>query len=184
MRVRYGVLAVIAVAYPQMPGLTKTLIDRAKPRQKAYKLPGERGLHLLVTPTGSKLWRLRFRLGHVKNDAGKLPSRGERMMGLGQWPDIDLPTAEDRRDEARKLIARGIDPVSTRQAEKLKQADTFEAIGREWLAKQKPGLSAGTYKRAVWMLEKLTFPWIGNEPMVSLTRSDIVKVLERIRGQR
>jgi len=166
-----------------MPALTKTAIERAKPREKPYKLKGERGLYLLVTPGNAKLWRLRFRLGHVQK-AGKLVSR-ERMMGLGQWPDIDLATAEERRDEARKQIARGVDPVAARQAEKLKQADTFESIAREWLANQKPGLSASTYERAEWMLEKLTFPWIGAEPMVTLTRTDIVnRVLKRIEDRR
>jgi hypothetical protein len=59
-----------------------------------------------------------------------------------------LKLARDRRDEARRLVADGIDPSAKRQAEKLSRTDTFEAIAREWLALQEHQLSAATFKKA------------------------------------
>ena len=74
-----------------MAGLTETRILAAKPREKSYKLPDGRGLHLLITPTGSKLWRLRF-----QHDGR------ESMSSLGQYPDVPLKLARERREEAER----------------------------------------------------------------------------------
>jgi len=84
--------------------LTDTRIRQSKTGKKAYKLADGGGLHLLVTPTGGKLWRWKYRFG----GAGKL-------MALGRYPEIALADARDRRDQARKLLAKGIDPLVDRK---------------------------------------------------------------------
>lgn len=81
--------------------LTDTAIKKAQPRANAYRLTDERGLHMLVQPNGSKLWQLRYR------HSGK-----EKTAALGQYPDISLREACDRRDAVRKTGALGIDPVA------------------------------------------------------------------------
>ena len=99
--------------------------ERHQTTEKPYKLFDERGLYLWSTQTA--------RAGGVSNTAhgGK-----EKLLSLGVYPDVTLKRARDKRDEARKLIADGIDPSAERQAEKAARADTFEAIAREWLAMQ------------------------------------------------
>jgi hypothetical protein len=105
--------------------LTDPAIRNAKPRDAVYNLPDGGGLGLEVQPSGAKWWRLRYRFG------GK-----EKMLSLGTHPEVSLKDARERRDNARKDIAAGIDPGAKRKAEKETRtalaANTFEAVAREW----------------------------------------------------
>src|SRR5579863_4863717 len=89
-----------------MPVLNEAKIRSARPQERAYKLFDERGLFMLVTPTGGRLWRFRYRLGGV-----------EKLLTLGAYPDVTLKRAREKRDDARKLVADGVDPSVKRQAE-------------------------------------------------------------------
>src|SRR5260370_16438343 len=104
--------------------LTNAVISGSKPREKPFKLADGGGLYLLVTPAGSRWWRLRFRV------RGK-----EQMLSLGVFPDVSLKEARERRDQARRDLAKGIDPSAKRKTEKLASGDTFKAIAREWFVK-------------------------------------------------
>jgi hypothetical protein len=108
-----------------MPTLTETRIRAARPAEKPYKVFDERGLFMLVTPSGGRLWRLRYRHGGV-----------EKLLAIGAYPDVSLKRAREKRDDARKLLADGIDPSAKRRAEKEQQVNTFEAVAREWLVLQ------------------------------------------------
>ena len=103
------------------------MIRNAKPDDKPFK-----GMFLYVASTGGKLWRLKYRFD------GK-----EKLLSLGVYPDISLKDARARRDEARKLLANGIDPSENRKVQKAakmeRAADSFEVIAREWFAKYSPG---------------------------------------------
>ena len=107
--------------------LTDTAIRNAKPGEKPAKMFDERGLFLLVTPTGGKWWRLRYKFD------GK-----EKLLSLGTYPDTGLKDARTRRDDARKLLADGIDPGENRKAVKAarqeRAANSFEVVAREWLS--------------------------------------------------
>jgi Arm domain-containing DNA-binding protein len=96
--------------------------------------------HVQVSPAGGKLWRLKYRF-----------QRREKRLALGQYPEITLAEARDRRAAARKLLAHGIDPSGAKRAEKAAQADTCEAVAREWRSKQAPRWGAGhaTFGRCV-----------------------------------
>ena len=156
-----------------MSGLTQTKIRAAKPKEKPYKLTDGRGLSLLVTPSGGKLWRLRFR-----------HNGDERMISLGAWPDVSLADARERCDAERKVIANGVDPSAKRRAERLATAHTFEAVGRECLLLQQPRLAPVTYARAVWTLETLAYPYIGSRPIATLKPKDVLdEVLRRIEAK-
>jgi integrase len=152
--------------------LTMTEIRSARPREKAYKLFDGGGLYIEVTPTGGKLWRLKFR------HEGR-----ENRLALGALPDTTLKLARERRDDARRLLAAGVDPSHRRQAEKMATANTFEAVAREWLALQQKKLAPSTFTKAIWTLETLVFPYIGSRPIAKLGPSDMLKVLRRIEGR-
>jgi len=152
--------------------LTDKAIQAAKPRVRPYKLADGRGLTLLVNPVGSKLWRFRYRYD------GR-----EKMLGLGSYPDTSAKLAREKREEARKLLAEGVDPSRNRQGEKAARNNTFEAVSREWLALQEDRLADATFAKAIWTLETLVFPCLGTHPIHKITAGDVLKVLKRIEGR-
>lgn len=108
--------------------LSDVKVRSAKPEAKAYKLTDGEGMVLLVHPNGSKYWRLRYHFG------GK-----EKMLALGKYPEVSLADARARRDEARKLLANGVDPSENKKVIKVEQeqeqeAITFEVVARDWHA--------------------------------------------------
>lgn len=153
--------------------LTDTAVRNAKPGAKPAKLFDERGLFLIVTPAGGKWWRFRYSF-----------DRKEKLLALGTYPDVSLASARQKRDEARTLLAGGIDPGEQRKAAKAARAglagNTFEVIGREWYAKIAPTLADTTKDKIIRRLEVDAFPVIGNRPIASLAAADLIRVIERI----
>ena len=153
--------------------LTDTDIRNAKPKSSPYKLFDGDGLFMLATPAGGKLWRLKYRLG------GK-----EKLLSLGVYPGVSLKEARRRRDEARELIAKGIDPGEQKKqakaaavAEAREQAATFESVAREWHGKKTAHLSADYSKQIMSRLENMLFPHIGNVPFAALEPADILRAV-------
>lgn len=149
--------------------LTDTTIRTTKPREKALKLFDSRGLFLLVTPAGGKLWRLKYRF------AGR-----EKLISLGQYPDVSLKDARDRRDVARKQIASGSDPSAQRRAERNANGLTFEAVGREWFTKFSPQWTPSHNRTVLARMEQGLFPFIGSKPISGITAPDVLSALRRI----
>src|ERR1700755_2645910 len=87
--------------------LTDLLVRKAKARERAYKLPRERGLWVQVNPNGSKWWRLSY-----------VFQGREKLISLGTYPDVSLELARQRRDDARRLLAVGQDPRAVPEGEK------------------------------------------------------------------
>ena len=156
--------------------LTVTKIRNAKPGNKRLRLFDERGLYLEVSPAGGKWWRLKYRFG------GK-----EKRLSLGVYPDVNLPTARERRDQARKLLANGIDPSANRKAIRSARMDrttnSFEVVAREWFAKQSPAWAANHGNRIIRRLERDIFPWIGGQPIGDVTAPELLDVLRRIENR-
>ena len=154
--------------------LTDAAIRKAKPADKTYRLYDERGMYVEVAPNGSKLWRLKYRFD------GK-----EKRLALGAYPDTTLAEARDKRDDARRQLAAGIDPNVERKAVKAvwtdAAANTFEAVAREWLAKQTFVPSYAT-KVVAWF-EKNIFPWLGARPISDLAPRDFLAVLQRVEAR-
>ena len=87
--------------------LSDTAIRAAKAKEKLYKLSDSGGLYLQVVPSGSKLWRLKYRFHGA-----------EKLLALGVYPEVTLKQARERRDEAKKLLSEGVYPSGvTRLAE-------------------------------------------------------------------
>ena len=154
--------------------LTDTAIRSAKPQAKPFKLFDGGGLHLIVTPTGGKWWRWKYRFG------GK--AKG---LSFGVYPDVSLKSAREKRDAARKQVAAGVDPGAARKAEKLAQAgaESFEAIAREWHAKFSPGWVASHGDRILRRLEIDIFPWLGKRPIAEIKAPELLAVLRRIESR-
>ena len=134
--------------------LSAIAVNKAKPRPKAYKLADERGLYLLVSPTGGRYWRMNFRFADKS-----------RTIAFGVFPDVSLADARARRDNARKLLANGIDPTEERKEEEARiefQArSSFRAVAEEWLTKrEREGLGEVTVAKARWLLN-FAYPFLG-----------------------
>ncbi|MFO1506087.1 MAG: integrase arm-type DNA-binding domain-containing protein [Lysobacterales bacterium] len=157
--------------------LSPSAVTNAKPHGKPYTLRDGHGLLLLIDPSGSKLWRLDYR----RPDTGK-----RNMLSLGPFPAVSLKRAREKRDDARRLLADGIDPGEHRKAETQAGTDTFEAIAREWFAKYEPTWAAHHGDRIIRRLERDVFPWIGRKPVTDVSAADILACLHRIdtRGAR
>lgn len=102
--------------------LTDPLIRAAKPCDRPYKLSDEKGLVLLITPGGSRLWRFRYRFPRSG------PGKREKVLALGAYPEVSLKEARGDRDEARRDLRHGIDPGVKRQAEAHSPRDTLKAV--------------------------------------------------------
>lgn len=153
--------------------LTDTAIRTAKPEAKARKLADERGLFLLVTPSGGKWWRFKYRFD------GK-----EKLLSLGIYPDVSLKSARERRDDARRLLADGVDPGEHRKATKTMRAEraanSFEVVAREWFAKYSATWVPSHGDRILRRLERDIFPWLGGRPVAEINAPELLTVLRRI----
>lgn len=153
--------------------LTNSAVKGAAPKDKPYKLSDSRGLYLIVRPNGSKWWRFDYRR----------PSGSRNTLSLGVFPDVSLAEARVARDEARTKIRSGADPALARRVSAGSQADTFEAIAREWLALQERQLAPATHAKALWTFEKLLFPFLGSRPIAEVTAPELLAVLRRIEAR-
>ena len=152
--------------------LTESRIRAAKPAERPYKVFDERGLFMLVTPPGGRLWRFRYRL------FGR-----EKLLSLGAYPDVTLKRAREKRDEARKLVADGIDPSARRKAERGAPAETFEAVAREWLELQRKALSEETISILGTRLRSFLYPYLGNRPVGAISAQEVLGALRRIEAR-
>lgn len=152
--------------------LTDKQIKSEKPSEKIKKLADGKGLYLFVYPNGAKGWRFRYRL------VGK-----EKMISFGTYPEKTLKEARDDLFEARKLVAKGINPSEVRKAEKNTEAgaDCFESIAREWHSmKHSKDVSEGHAKTTLARLEQKVFPWLGKIPINQISPPELLSVLRRI----
>lgn len=141
---------------------------------KAYKVTDEKGLYLEVKPTGSKLWRFKYRF------AGK-----EKLLSVGIYPDVSLKQARAKRDKLRNQIAGGIDPSVIRKAEKQSHAGqlSFEYVTREWHQKHQHRWSEKHTQKTIRRFEKEVFPWIGSKSINDIKAPELLAVLRRIESR-
>jgi integrase len=155
--------------------LSDVKIRNSKASEKQVKLFDGDGLFLLVTPQGGKYFRLKYRFG------GK-----EKLLALGTYPEISLADARQRREEARRQVANGIDPGAVRKAQKqaeTEETETFEVIAREWHTKFTPTWTPGHATTIISRLERDIFPWIGAHPISEIKAPELLKVLRRVESR-
>lgn len=155
--------------------LSDTTIRTAKPKDKLYRLTDANGLCLEVTPTGSKLWRYRYRF----NGSAK-------MLALGAYPSVTLLKARQLRDGARQLLIEGTDPGEQKKTAKQAQRVeglTFETLAREWFAYNAPRWAESTTYKAKLYLENDLIPGIGSRPVKAITRPDLVDLVRKVEAR-
>lgn len=153
--------------------LTDIAIQNAKPRTKPYKMGDAGGLYLEVTPAGSKVFRLKYRIG-----------RKEKRLTIGAYPIKSLLEARSDAIAAKIALQQGIDPSAEKQTEKaskrIRQSNSFEAIAREWHTKNKPKWSEKHAERIWARLENNFIPWLGVKPVADINNADVRSCLQRI----
>ena len=156
--------------------LTDTAVRNAKPGDKPVKMFDASGLYLAVQPSGSKLWRLKYRFG------GR-----EKLLSLGAYPETTLRNAREQRDDARKLLASGINPSQARKDESAaKQAsaeNSFEIVARAWHAHWKASRSDHHVQYVLRRLEADVFPEIGARAIAGLKALDFVRVAKKVEAR-
>ena len=158
--VTFGVTGSAQNNVTPMP-LTDTAIRNCKPGVKPAKLFDKDGLFLLVTPSGGKWWRLKYRY-HGR----------EKLLSLGVYPDTSLTKARAKRDEARALLASDVDPSEHRRATKAAHGaeNSFEAVAREWHTKFSAKWTKSHAHKILRRLECDVFPWLGKRPVGETAR--------------
>jgi integrase len=155
--------------------LSDAKVRNAKPRAKPYKISDGEGMFLLVNNTGSKYWRLKYHF------AGK-----EKLLALGVYPDVSLADARDRRAEARKTLAVGIDPGQKKQEAKRQTVingdNTFEAVAREWWENRKHEWKPGSADTVITRLERHVLPKLGSRPVSGIAAPEVLSMLRIIEG--
>lgn len=155
--------------------LTDTACRNAKcPDGKArLRLSDSGGLYLEVVPTGSKLWRWKYRY------AGK-----EKRLAIGSYPEVPLSQARRARDAARQKLATGLDPVVAKKLAKKEReeawANNFEVVARAWHTHWKDARSSRHADYVIRRLEMDVFPVIGPRPISEITAPELLEMIRKI----
>lgn len=156
--------------------LADARVRNTRPGPKPMKLADGGGVYLEVRPTGAKLWRFRYRI------AGK-----ENVFAIGDYPGIALAEVRIEHGKARALVKQSIHPSHCRQAERLSthaaNANTFEAVAKEWISKRSAGWSSYCLRQVERFLEIGVFPYVGKLPIRSVTAAHLLDVIRRIEGR-
>jgi integrase len=169
---------VVLFGFPEFGGivaLTDTEIRKAKPGDKPYRLPDSKGLFLFVTSTG-KLWRFKYR------HDGK-----QKLMALGQYPEVPLAMARERHHAARKLLATGTDPMELRKAEKntikALAENSFLSVAGLWFNHWKAEKSAQHVDATRRRMEANIFPLLGARPVTEIEPPELVALVKAIEAR-
>jgi integrase len=150
--------------------LTNATVKAAQPGARPYKLHDCGGLHLLVRPTGSKSWQMKFRW----------KSR-EQLLTFGSWPDLGLAEARGRRDRAREQLDRNADPRNASQP--ATNIATFEALARQWHGRRSPRWSPEHAADVLASMERDVFPAIGGIAPAEIDAQAVLELLLKVEAR-
>ncbi len=157
--------------------LTAAQIRMLQPSANETKLYDSHGLYLVVSPNGSKHWRMRYSF------AGK-----ERKLSFGRYPEVSLKDARNKRDEARLLLASGTDPSFAKKKAKIKAtlaiANTFHSLAEEYIDTKmvREGAAKATVEKARWFLSLLK-PAIGSMPVTEVDPQMLLAPLKKLEAR-
>lgn len=155
--------------------LTNTEVKQAKPQEKVYALSDGDGLSIRIKPNGSKLWLFNYTTPYTKKRTS---------ISFGTYPELSLANARKHREEARKLLAKKIDPKENREETKriknIAHSNTLEHIAKKWLEVKKSTISPD-HATDIWCsLELHIFPAIGKIPIHKITAIQTIEIIEPI----
>lgn len=174
--------------------LTDAKIRNTKAGDKPVKLADGQGLYLEIRPTGAKLWRYRYRIADKENlfALGEYaqPASGETEAEAHlrhQTDRLTLAEARTKRAECRALVVQGIHPAHHRQAKRLTlqadNANTFEAVAREWIDRKRPAWTNVYLRQVESFLQADVFPHIGKLPLRTVTAAHLLEIIRRVEGR-
>lgn len=157
--------------------LSTLQIKSAKPRAKPYKLADSGGLYLLVQPSGSKLWRYKFRIGRV-----------EGLQALGSFPEVGLADVRAEHAKSRKLVEQGVHPVQERKQRREtlaieylnREKGEFGTICAQWDDATSVDLKAGTVKQRRREIKNDLLPKLKTRAIASITRLELTAILKDV----
>lgn len=156
--------------------LTAVQAKQAKPKARQYKIADGGGLYLLVLPSGGKYWRMKYRV-HGK----------EKTLAFGTLADVSLAEARNQREQARKQLADGQDPMEAKrlqdEAAKANAANSFKAVALEWHEHKRPRWSEKHAAKVLRSLDADVFPHIGKRPIAEITAPELLRVIRRIESR-
>ena len=157
-----------------MAMLTDNQVKKAKPGEKPYKLSDSGGLFLLVSTSGHRSWRLKYRTADKK----------EKLLTFGSYPEVSLVAAREKREEAKRLLREGRDPSNEKKQERAARAlsaeNTFESCARAWYDLNKPKWSPIHAANVIDSLQADLFPTIGGMPIKDITEAVLLEALRKI----
>jgi len=152
--------------------LTDVRVRSAKAGERDYKIFDGGGLFLLVRSNGSKLWRIKYRLGK------------EKTFSVGQYPAVSLGAARKERQRVKELIGEGKDPNEKKREDGLARVgvrdNSFERVAREWMDWRKDGLTDRYWSTVLYRLEAYVFAEIGRRPISELEPVELLEVFRKI----
>ena len=160
--------------------LSDSKIKTLKPTEKMYRILDAERLYIEVRPSGKKIWRFKYTLN------GK-----EGTISFGEYPSVSLADARKRKEDAKALLAKGINPVEDRnQKEEEKRAATnnsFKAVTEEFIKEKMKYKSEGYVDRFKGAMERDIYKIIGNKPIKEVNSADVLQIMkntmERIKKQ-
>ncbi|MEI6207273.1 MAG: integrase arm-type DNA-binding domain-containing protein [Desulfuromonadales bacterium] len=159
----------------RIPPISELKVQKARPKDKSYRLNDGEGLYLLVTPSGGKLWRFDYTFAKTTR----------KTLAFGPYPEISLVEARKYREDARTLVAHGIDPSTVKKnLDTVKTTEnSFEAVAREWHEKFKSTWCDKHGFHKLQRMESNIFPWIGSTDISAITAPDLLAALRRVESR-
>lgn len=155
--------------------ISDTKARQAKPRDKIYRIADAKGLALEVRPSGQKFWRYRFRLDGKAN-----------MFTIGEYPAMGLAEARQKLEEARALVAQGINPNTAKRtavASRIKEnLTTFRSVAEEWIASS-THWSRNYAAQVSKTLALNAYPKIGNLPLNDITPAQMLAIINEVQSR-
>lgn len=154
--------------------LTERQCQTARPGDREARLFDGGGLYLAVLPSGTKSWRMKYRI------AGR-----EKKLNLGSYPLLSLKQAREQRDQAKRDILQGIDPAAVKKAAQAaaRLGETFEQIARSWHAQKKRSLTPRYAEHILSRLEANVFPFFGRMPIGEVNPPIVLEAIRRIEAR-
>lgn len=156
--------------------LTDAKLRTLKPTDRPQKIADAGGLHILITPKGSRLWRFSYRY------AGR-----QKLMALGSYPLVSLAEAREARDEAKRLLIKGDDPSEARKTEarrrRLAAENSFAEVAADWFARKQRRWAASYSSRLKARLDTDLLPRLGHRPIAEIEPPEVLDAVRRIEGR-
>ena len=153
--------------------LTEKAIQALKPRAKVYRVADGGGLCIEVKPSGSKLWRYRYRYQGRAN-----------LLALGRWNEVTLSEARESHRQARKALAAGTDPMAARRLSEeevtRRERVKFANCATEWLEYKKKRVGNETYRKAKYVVEGDLIPVLRRHTIDVMATKDVMSALDKI----